>query len=201
MDGSKSPARLGKLPQPRGTKPSSKEKSNKDAHAQREETRRQGNLNAGKEEHNPGSSGPGKMRGRTSKLTRLTGRTHFGENEKGKAASSHQQQVPEAPESRGSRSTDSSPSTNRGSGSPVVPGTAEKGLREQGPELYRLGAAVCLPAGVKSGSGPLVCRSAEGEAEEKLTVEEGSITEQQLGLRQAEERLHRDYIHRLLKVT
>lgn len=31
-------------------------------------------------------------------------------------------------------------------------------------------------------------------------VEEGSITEQQLGLRQAEERLYRDYIHRLLKV-
>uniref|UniRef100_H3CAS4 Terminal uridylyl transferase 4 n=1 Tax=Tetraodon nigroviridis TaxID=99883 RepID=H3CAS4_TETNG len=30
-------------------------------------------------------------------------------------------------------------------------------------------------------------------------VEEGSITEQQLGLRQAEERLYRDYIHRLLK--
>uniref|UniRef100_A0A3Q1GDG5 Terminal uridylyltransferase 4/7 nucleotidyltransferase domain-containing protein n=1 Tax=Acanthochromis polyacanthus TaxID=80966 RepID=A0A3Q1GDG5_9TELE len=32
------------------------------------------------------------------------------------------------------------------------------------------------------------------------TVEEGPLTEQQLGLRQAEERLYRDYIHRLLKV-
>jgi len=33
-------------------------------------------------------------------------------------------------------------------------------------------------------------------------VEVGHLTsDQQLGLRQAEERLHRDYIHRLLKVT
>lgn len=31
-------------------------------------------------------------------------------------------------------------------------------------------------------------------------VEDGHITEQQLGLRQAEERLYRDYIHRLVKV-
>lgn len=36
--------------------------------------------------------------------------------------------------------------------------------------------------------------------EVKPSVEEGHITEQQLGLRQAEERLYRDYIHRLLKV-
>lgn len=133
MDGSKSPAKLGKLSQPRGTKPSSKEKSNKDAPAQREDTpttaRRQGNLNAVKEEHNTGSSGPGKMRGRTSRLTRLTGRTNFGESGKGKAASSHQQQVAEAPDSQGSHSTDSSPSTNRESSSPVVPGLTEKGLR------------------------------------------------------------------------
>lgn len=130
MDESKSPAKLGKLPQPRGTKPSSKEKSNKDAHTPREETttRRQGNLNAVKEEPNTGSSGPGKMRGRTSRLTRLTGRTNFGESDKGKAASSHQQQVSEAPDSQGSYSTDSSPSTNRESSSPIVPGMTEKGL-------------------------------------------------------------------------
>uniref|UniRef100_A0A8C9XV93 RNA uridylyltransferase n=1 Tax=Sander lucioperca TaxID=283035 RepID=A0A8C9XV93_SANLU len=35
--------------------------------------------------------------------------------------------------------------------------------------------------------------------EVRPTVEEGPLTEQQLGLRQAEERLYRDYIHRLLK--
>lgn len=129
MDESKSPAKLGKLSQPRGTKPSSKEKSTKDAHTQREETttRCQGSLNI-KEEPNTGSSGPGRMRGRTSRLTRLTGRTHFGESGKGKASSSHQQQVSEAPDSQGSYSTDSSPSTNRESGSPVVPGMTRKGL-------------------------------------------------------------------------
>lgn len=55
-----------------------------------------------------------------------------------------------------------------------------------------------LSVGLKSA--PLVCRSVEEGAEEKPMVEEGSITEQQLGLRQAEERLYRDYIHRLLKV-
>ncbi|XP_056893412.1 terminal uridylyltransferase 4 [Takifugu flavidus] len=176
MDKSKSPAKLGKQSQPRGAKPLSKEKTNKDGHTHMEETvtttRRQGTLNAVKEEHNPGSSGPGKMRGRSSRLTRLSGRTNFGESGKGKAANSHQQQVTEAPDSPGSYSTDSSPSTYRETGSPVV-------------------------SGLKSG--PLVCAPVEEGAEEKPVVEEGSITEQQLGLRQAEERLCRDYIHRLLK--
>lgn len=55
-----------------------------------------------------------------------------------------------------------------------------------------------LSAGLNSGL--LVCRSVEEEAEERPTMEEASITEQQLGLRQAEERLYRDYIHRLVKV-
>lgn len=58
----------------------------------------------------------------------------------------------------------------------------------------------CLLLSVGLKSAPLVCRSVEEGAEEKPMVEEGSITEQQLGLRQAEERLYRDYIHRLLKV-
>uniref|UniRef100_A0A7N8Y0Q2 RNA uridylyltransferase n=1 Tax=Mastacembelus armatus TaxID=205130 RepID=A0A7N8Y0Q2_9TELE len=39
----------------------------------------------------------------------------------------------------------------------------------------------------------------EEGSEVRPTVEEGPLTEQQLGLRQAEERLYRDYIHRLLK--
>lgn len=200
MDESKSPTKLGKLPQPRGAKPLSKEKSNKDAHTQREETttRRQGNLKLVKEEHSTGSSGAGKMRGRTSRLTRLTGRTTFGESGKGKAASSHQQQVTETPDSQGSYSTDSSPSTNRESSSPVVPGMTESSGAGGWLTLAWLNGAVLLSAGLKSG--PLVCRSVEEGAEETPEVEEGSIAEQQLGLRQAEERLYRDYIHRLLKV-
>lgn len=134
MDESKSPARLGK-PQPRGTKPLSKEKTNKDGHTRAEETvtttRRQGTPNAVKEDAGPGSGGPGKMRGRPSRLTRLSGRTQFGESGNAKAANSHQQQVTEAPDSPGSYSTDSSPSTYRETGSPVVSGMTEKDLRER----------------------------------------------------------------------
>lgn len=134
MDEPKSPAKLGKASQPRGSKPLSKEKSSKDVHTQREEAmttaRRQGNLNAVKEDHSTASAGPGKMRGRTPRLTRLSGRTNFGEGSKGKAATSHQQ-VTEAPDSQGSYSTDSSPSTNRETSSPVVPGMTAKGIREQ----------------------------------------------------------------------
>lgn len=205
MDESKSPGKLGKPSQPRGAKALSKEKTNKDGHTHTEETvtttRRQGTLNAVKEEHNPGSSGPGKMRGRTSRLTRLSGRTNFGESGKGKAANSHQPQVTEAPDSPGSYSTDSSPSTYRETGSPVVSGMTEKDLTERAGGLLTLtwlNGGVLPSVGLKSG--PLVCPPVEEGAEEKPVVEEGSITEQQLGLRQAEERLCRDYIHRLLKV-
>lgn len=125
MDESKSPSNVGKPSQPRGTKLLSKEKTTKDGHTHIEETvittRRQGNLNAVKEDN------PGKMRGRTPRLTRLSGRTNFGESGKGKAAADlHRQQVTEAPDSQGSYSTDSSPSTNRETDSPVVSGTSDK---------------------------------------------------------------------------
>jgi len=47
--------------------------------------------------------------------------------------------------------------------------------------------------------------SAEEEEDEEgsevgRVMEDGNLTEQQLGLQQAEERLYRDYIHRLVKV-
>uniref|UniRef100_A0A4W6CUG3 RNA uridylyltransferase n=1 Tax=Lates calcarifer TaxID=8187 RepID=A0A4W6CUG3_LATCA len=42
-------------------------------------------------------------------------------------------------------------------------------------------------------------QSVEEGTEVRPTVEDGPLTEQQLGLRQAEERLFRDYIHRLVK--
>lgn len=56
-----------------------------------------------------------------------------------------------------------------------------------------------LFVGVKAAA--LMHQSVEEGTEVRPTVEEGSLTEQQLGLRQAEERLYRDYIHRLLKVS
>uniref|UniRef100_A0A3P9GZ10 Terminal uridylyltransferase 4/7 nucleotidyltransferase domain-containing protein n=1 Tax=Oryzias latipes TaxID=8090 RepID=A0A3P9GZ10_ORYLA len=42
-------------------------------------------------------------------------------------------------------------------------------------------------------------QSGEDAAQRRPAVEERDLTEQQLGLRQAEERLLRDYIHRLVK--
>lgn len=144
MDESKSPVKSGKQSQPRGAKALSSEKSNKEIPVQREGTgsapRRQENLNAAKDEHNIGSRGPGKTfadipqdkrRGRPSRLTRLTGRTSSGERGKGKVASSQQQLVAQAPDSRVSLSADSSPSANRETSSPAVHGTPEKGLTEQ----------------------------------------------------------------------
>ncbi|XP_056270531.1 terminal uridylyltransferase 4 [Pseudoliparis swirei] len=215
MDESKGPVKAVKHSQPRGPKASSSEKSNIEAPAQREgtksATRSKESLTAAKDEHNAvsqGSRGPGKTfteipqdkrRGRPSRLTKLTGRTSSGERGKGKVASSQQNLVAQDPDTRVSISAYSSPSANRETNSPVVPGTPEKGLTElhcssvvvQAKEKSRGVKAV---KAVKVAS--LMHRSFE---EARPTVEDGPLTEQQLGLRQAEERLDRDYIHRLLK--
>ncbi|XP_027145900.1 terminal uridylyltransferase 4 isoform X2 [Larimichthys crocea] len=211
MDESRSPVKSGKQSQPRGAKALSGEKSNKEAPAQREGTksapRRQENVTAAKDEHNIGNRGQGKTftdipqdkrRGRPSRLTRLTGRTSSGERGKGKGANSQQQQqlLAQAPDSRVSLSTDSSPSANRETGSPVVPGTPEKGFSVHA-KSSTLALAKEKSHGVKSAA--LMHQSVEEGREVRPTVEEGPLTEQQLGLRQAEERLYRDYIHRLLK--
>lgn len=206
MDESKSPV---KQSQPRGPKALSSEKSNKEAPAQKEgtksATRSKENLTAAKDEHNlvsQGSRGPGKTftdvpqdkrRGRPSRLTRLTGRTSSVERGTGKVASSQQKLVAQDPDTRVSISADSSPSANREISSPVVPGTPEKGLTE----LHCSSIVVQAKEkshGVKATS--LMHRSIK---EVRPTLVDGPLTEQQLGLRQAEERLYRDYIHRLLK--
>lgn len=56
----------------------------------------------------------------------------------------------------------------------------------------------CVVLGLKAPA--LMNQCVEKSAEVRPSVEEGPLSEQQLGLRQAEERLYRDYIHRLLKV-
>lgn len=239
MDESKSPVKSVKHSQPRGPKAVSSEKSNKGAPAQREgtksATRSNENLTAAKDEHNIGGQGsrvPGmtfteipqdKRRGRPSRLTRLTGRTSSGERAKGKVASSQQKLVAQDPDTRVSISADSSPSANRETNSPVVPGTPEKGLTElhcssivvqakakshgefaqcffpemsSPPNVSLVNCIVVVGVkGVKAAS--LMHRPIE---EVRPTGVERPLTEQQLGLRQAEERLYRDYIHRLLKV-
>lgn len=146
MDESISPVKSVKQSQPRGAKALSSEKSNKEAPAQREANksapRSKENLTTAKDDHNissQGSRGQGKTstdtsqekrRGRPSRLTRLSGRTSSGERGKGKGAGSQQQLVALAPDSRASLSVDSSPSANRETKSPAVPGTPEKGLAE-----------------------------------------------------------------------
>lgn len=67
------------------------------------------------------------------------------------------------------------------------------------PNGYLLIFFLLLFLGLKAAA--LMNQSVEKSAELKSTVEEGPLTEQQLGLQQAEERLYRDYIHRLLKVS
>ncbi|XP_031731886.1 terminal uridylyltransferase 4 [Anarrhichthys ocellatus] len=206
MDESKSPV---KQSQPRGPKALSSEKSNKGAPAQREgtksATRSKENLTAAKDEHNivsQGSRGPGKTftdvpqdkrRGRPSRLTRLTGRMSSGERGTGKVASSQQKLVAQDPDTRVSISADSSPSANREISSPVVPGTPEKGLTE----LHC--SSIVVQAKEKSHGVKATSLMHQSIKEVRPTLEDGPLTEQQLGLRQAEERLYRDYIHRLLK--
>ncbi|XP_018545836.1 terminal uridylyltransferase 4 [Lates calcarifer] len=212
MDESISPVKSVKQSQPRGAKALSSEKSNKEAPAQREANksapRSKENLTTAKDDHNissQGSRGQGKTstdtsqekrRGRPSRLTRLSGRTSSGERGKGKGAGSQQQLVALAPDSRASLSVDSSPSANRETKSPAVPGTPEKGLAEHAK------SSIVTPTkekshGVKAAA--LMHQSVEEGTEVRPTVEDGPLTEQQLGLRQAEERLFRDYIHRLVK--
>ncbi|KAM4548007.1 terminal uridylyltransferase 4 isoform 2-T2 [Odontesthes bonariensis] len=207
MDDSVSPVKSLKQPQSRGARALSTQKSNKETSVQRERTksapRSKENLTAAKEDYYTGgqvSGGPGKTftdnpldkkRGRPSRLTRLTGRTSSGERGKGRAASSQQQLAAQA-------SADSSSSANREISSPVAPGTPERG--HAGPAKGSTGA----PAKEKEKShvgkaAALMHEEAEEAAEVRPTAEEGLLTEQQLGLRQAEERLYRDYIHRLLK--
>ncbi|XP_028443137.1 terminal uridylyltransferase 4 isoform X1 [Perca flavescens] len=204
MEESKSPVKSVKQSQPRGAKPLSSEKSSR-GEGTKSAARSKDNLTATKDEHNigsQGSRGPGKTftdvpqdkrRGRSSRLTRLTGRTSSGERGKGKATSSQQKPVAQAPDSRVSISPDNRPSANQGTSSHVVPGTPAKGPTEP------TKSSTIAPAKEKSHGVKAAALMHQSVKEVRPTVEEGPLTEQQLGLRQAEERLYRDYIHRLLK--
>ncbi|CAK6976408.1 terminal uridylyltransferase 4 isoform X3 [Scomber scombrus] len=233
MDGSRSPVKSVKQSQPRGAKASPNEKSNREALAQREGAKSAGSRGkenptatatttsaaaaaaAARDEHNVGvhgSRGPGKTsadtsdkrRGRSSRLTRLTGRTSSGERGKGKVAGPQQQHlqqlVAHAPDARSrleTLSTDSSSSAHREINSPVVPRTPERGLAELERSFTAAALAKEKSHGLKIAA--LMHQCVERRTEARLVLEEGPLSEQQLGLRQAEERLYRDYIHRLLK--
>lgn len=143
MDECKCLVKSGKQSQLRGVKALSTEKSNKEALTHREGTKtaaqRQENF-AAKDEHNIESRRPGKTpndipldkrRGRSSRLTRLSGRTSSGERGKGKVVGTHQQLVAQPPDFRVSLSADSSPSANRERGSASVLAPPEKGSKDQ----------------------------------------------------------------------
>ncbi|KAM6921465.1 terminal uridylyltransferase 4 [Xenentodon cancila] len=206
MDESISPVKSAKQSQSRGAKALPSQKSNKEALVHREGTKfiqhSKENLTAAKDELNAGnqlSCAPGKAftdkpqdrkRGRSSRLARLTGRTSSGERSKGRVTSSQNQLLAESADSRAPQS-----SSNRDTSSPAVPGIPERGVAEQDKSSAAASSHVVKAAALID----LEAEEAEEAAEARLTMEEGLLAEQQLGLQQAEERLYRDYIHRLLK--
>ncbi|XP_047231094.1 terminal uridylyltransferase 4 isoform X2 [Girardinichthys multiradiatus] len=199
MDDSVSSVKAVKPSQSRGAKASCSQKPNKEGF--KSTPRSKENLTAAKDERNAGSlvgRGPGstfpdnsqdKKRGRPS---RLTGRTSSGERGKGKVGNSQ----PQHPESKTPHPAGgSSSSANRETNTPVLPATPERALTEQA-EISPGAPAREKSHAVKAAA--LMHPSAEEGEEVRLAEEEG-LTEQQLGLRQVEERLLRDHIHRLVK--
>ncbi|KAM3875768.1 terminal uridylyltransferase 4 [Diretmus argenteus] len=181
-------------------------KPNKEAPAQRDGTKSAGcskeSLATTKDDHgtsSQGSRGPGKTstdgpqdKGR-GRPRRLTGRTSSGERSKGKVAGPQQQLAMQAPDARASPSAGSSPSRSRDAGSAVVPSAPE---REQ-TKSTKAAPMKEKTHGVKATA--LMSLSFKERTEGGAVQEEGALSEQQLGLRQAEERLYRDYIYRLVK--
>ncbi|CAL8255321.1 unnamed protein product [Merluccius merluccius] len=159
---------------------------NKEPQPQRDGTKSAGRSNndpgkATREEHSAGGQGsrggPGRGnpdspqdKGR-GRPRRLTGRTSSGDRGKGKAPGQQQQQQLPGQVTY-----------------PSAPLSAARGPQGGGRE---------------SASSSSVVHSLLGDSPEERSevgvMEDGSLTEQQLGLQQAEERLYRDYIHRLVK--
>lgn len=135
----------------------------------------------------PKDQGRGKPR-------RLTGRTSSGERGKGKVGG-QQQQAGQAPSSRACLATGRNPSGS--SGASVVSRTSVEGLTEE-TKSFKAAPVKEKPSGEISGM--LVGVPVQEGRGSGAAMEGGvPISEQQLGLRQAEERLYRDYIHRLVK--
>ncbi|XP_067086578.1 terminal uridylyltransferase 4 [Osmerus mordax] len=199
MEESKSPLKSVKTSrnEARGVKAPST-KSLKEVPAQKEGTRTasqsKANVTVAKDGHKEaGSHGLGKApidgpqdQGR-GKPRRLTGRTSSGERGKGKAGG--QQLAGQVPHSRALPAPDS--------GLTVVPKAPEEGPAE---ETKSSRAAQVKEKPIGENAGVLVGLPVqEGRAAGSGMEGGAGITDQQLGLKQAEERLYRDYIHRLVK--
>ncbi|XP_076010555.1 terminal uridylyltransferase 4 [Genypterus blacodes] len=189
MDEPTSPEKQVKAPrsEPRGAKAL----SSKQAPAHREGPRTAGhskeNLAAPKDERNlgvQGGRGPGRastespQEKKKGRICRPPGRTSSGERGRGKVAGpQQQQQQPGSQDCTTPLPAERTPPVYRETASPVAPRTPGGGLVEQ-------------------------ARAAPAKDHALMELRAGDhvpLTEQQLGLRQAEERLYRDYIHRLVK--
>ncbi|XP_017289799.1 terminal uridylyltransferase 4 isoform X2 [Kryptolebias marmoratus] len=199
MDESISSVKPVKQSQSRGAKALSSQKSNKEASVQKEGVksalRSKENLTAAKDDRNaggqvsrsPGSSFPDdRKRGRLNRVTRLTGRTSSGESGKGKEPNCQHQPAPGPADGGGSSGKKEAASS----------ALLERGLTE--PDRTCAGAAAKEKSHVLKAAALMNQPAGEG-AELRPAAEEVRLAEQQLGLRQVEERLHRDHIHRLVK--
>ncbi|XP_066528899.1 terminal uridylyltransferase 4 isoform X3 [Hoplias malabaricus] len=164
-------------------------KGQKEAGSQRENARAGGRNKDGtsrmKEDGQGGRTlaGSPQDQSRSSKPRRLTGRTNSGERGKGKPSAQGQDNKPggRGGATRGTATSQSllnTPDENSAYG-----------------KLSKVGTAKDRLPGEMSGRRPLECI-----ADMVGSLEEENLTsDQQLGLKQAEERLQRDYIHRLVK--
>ncbi|XP_041912476.1 terminal uridylyltransferase 4 isoform X2 [Alosa sapidissima] len=150
----------------------------RDDHRDSQGTHSTGRMAAG----SPQDQGRGKPR-------RLTGRTSSGERGKGKGGCQQQQQQTDARQPAHDRRA---PGWNRNLKGAEGPGAANPAPHEEKALQAKHSIILDLP------DDRILALCALGSRAE---VGEGSLTsEQQLGLKQAEERLRRDYIHRLVKV-
>ncbi|KAL2089929.1 hypothetical protein ACEWY4_014617 [Coilia grayii] len=137
----------------------------------------------------PQDQGRGKPR-------RLTGRTSSGERGKGKGGCLQQQQ--QQTDTRQSAQDHKAPGWNRHLKDAEAHGAASSTSLEERALQVKLSQVAALAKQLPDEAGGR--RAAEPAAGARVEVDESSLTsEQQLGLKQAEERLRRDYIHRLVK--
>ncbi|KAI4883886.1 hypothetical protein NFI96_025619 [Prochilodus magdalenae] len=128
--------------------------------------------------------------GRASKSRRLTGRTNSGERGKGKPGA---QQAEGRQQAQDGKAMGKSRGTRGHMAHQVVHSAPEGNSSHSRPS--KLALARDKPAGEVSGRAPAECIP-----DVMGSVDEGNLTsDQELGLKQAEERLQRDYIHRLVK--
>ncbi|XP_022519969.2 terminal uridylyltransferase 4 isoform X2 [Astyanax mexicanus] len=199
MEENKSPQKSGRAARSAGGKGSSK--GQKEASSQRDGGKGGGRNKEGvsrvREEGQGGHGGGGRTltgspqdQGRSGKSRRLTGRTNSGERGKGRPGG-HQAEGRQQGQDRG-------PVGRSGAarGPAANQGMLSLNLQENSAhsKQFKPAAAKDKQMSEVSGRRPVEC------IQEVMGSDEGNLTsDQQLGLKQAEERLQRDYIHRLAK--